>query len=167
MGVGMLSQGRFASDLLWRSNAYLTAFRKLNCKNDVDVILPAYYMLALSCELSLKSYLAASGWSEKSLKTKLSHRMLDIFVETKKEGLPEIDMLEHLVSSLANMNESDFLRYPQSARLDSAPEPAECVKVIETLIEKVRPKVTRAYLRSVAAEAALKKSTRDASLGKT
>lgn len=134
-----------------RSGVYLKAFEKLDCRDRGDLVYPAYYLLAHSCELALKAYLSAKGWSGSQV-VQLNHRLPKMLAKAREEGLPEISLLDELVSSLTDANEDHLLRYPGAFYLKSVPEPQECAAVVADLLAKIRPTVTHAFLTSLAAE---------------
>jgi hypothetical protein len=85
-------------------------------KNNFSLILPAYYLVGHSIELSLKSYLAAKGYKTEELRSKkYGHDLEALLIECRKKKLGrEAKLSKHQVTAIklfSNTYKSKKLEY--------------------------------------------------------
>jgi hypothetical protein len=136
--------GIFGNRLLERGNEFFRSFEIL-CGDEKNVH-AAYFLLAHSLELLLKSYLAARGLPKNKL-FGLNHRLRAIYSACEKQALPYVEKLNLLVNHIAKMNSNHDFRYPTAYNL-SLPYSQECIEVVRDLIQVVEPTVRRENLKA-------------------
>ncbi len=135
------SKPQFSNSLFNLSQKYLGLFRSI-VKSKIEYPLPTYFLLFHSIELTLKSFLAAKGLDEDTLK-KTSHKLVDIFQLCKENNLPYVEQLDKLIDFLFEMNSVNDFRYPSEFNL-SLPHSNECLAIMEVFVKKVGPIINHA-----------------------
>lgn len=76
-----------AKEFLLAAKVVKEAHQNYKGKIDFSLILPAYYLVGHSIELSLKSYLAAKGYKISKLRNKYRHDLKALLIECRKKKL--------------------------------------------------------------------------------
>jgi hypothetical protein len=139
--------GLYAKRLSDRGKEFLSAFELLTANDSEQHTYVAYFLLAHSLELLLKSFLAARGTTKKELKKNYGHRLRKIYSACEKHAIPVVAKLELLVKHLAVMNGDDDLRYPSAYNL-ALPDARECQDVMNALSEAIAPVINRENLKA-------------------
>ncbi len=108
-----------AKEFLTAANVVKSPQRSSKRKIDFSLILPAYYLVGHSIELSLKSYLAAKGYETKVLKSKpYGHDLEALLIECRKRKLGrEVKLSKHqfnaikLFSDTYKLKKLEYLEY--------------------------------------------------------
>ena len=91
-----------AKEFLLAAKVVKEAHQNYKGKIDFSLILPAYYLVGHSIELSLKSYLAAKGYKTNELKSKkYGHDLEALLIEARKRKLGrEVKLSRHQVNAI-------------------------------------------------------------------
>lgn len=91
-----------AKEFLTAANVVRDPQRRGKGKTDFSLILPAYYLVGHSIELSLKSYLAAKGYTTRVLRSKpYGHDLQALLIECRKRKLGrEVKLSEHQLNAI-------------------------------------------------------------------
>jgi hypothetical protein len=135
--------GLFAADLMERANEFLQVFERLS--EDTDGIRhAAYFTLAHSLELFLKSYLAANGVSKEELcRRALGHNLRAIYDRCEMASFPKIDYLRDFAYSVHHTNGDYDFRYPTGYIL-TVPSPVHCLHIMKQLKLALEPLISQA-----------------------
>ena len=91
-----------AKDFLSAAHVVKNPRRSDKGKDDFKLILPAYYLVGHSIELSLKSYLAAKGYTTGQLRSKkYGHDLEALLIESRKRKLGrEVKLSKNQVNAI-------------------------------------------------------------------
>lgn len=151
----------YSNRLVVRAMEYANAFEALDPETNRAHFYPAYHLLALSLELSLKAYLSSHLVPETELRD-IGHKAEKTLKRAEALGLPEVLNLRHLATAIDQLNGSSHsLRYPDIF-VSLAPAPSDCLAAVRALIVAITPRLQsvylRQYLRNTAKAAVAKRS---------
>ena len=97
-----------AKEFLFAANLVKAPRRNKKGKIDFSLILPAYYLVGHSIELSLKSYLAAKGYKTSHLRSKkYGHDLEALLIECRKRKLGrEVKLSKHQVNAIKSFSDT-------------------------------------------------------------
>jgi hypothetical protein len=97
-----------AKEFLSAANVVKEPRQKDKGKNDFTLILPAYYLVGHSIELSLKCYLAAKGYKTNELRSKkYGHNLEALLIECRKRKLGrEVKLSKHQINAIKLFSET-------------------------------------------------------------
>lgn len=139
--------GLFAADLMERADEFFQVFERLS--EDMDGVRhAAYFVLAHSLELFLKSYLAANGVSKDKLCGRaLGHNLSAIYDRCEAFSLPRVDYLRDFTYSIYYTNEDYDFRYPMGYIL-TVPDPVYCLQIMKQLKFALKPIISQVSINA-------------------
>ena len=97
-----------AKEFLSATNVVKDPRESNNGRIDFSLIVPAYYLVGHSIELSLKSYLAAKGYKVSELRSKkYGHDLEKLLIEARRRNLGrEVKLSKHQVKAIKLLNDT-------------------------------------------------------------
>ena len=96
-----------AESFLSAANVVKDSRRSNTGRTEFSLLLPAYYLVGHSIELSLKSFLAAKGYKVNELRSKkYGHDLKALLVEARKRKLGrEVKLSKHQINAIKLLND--------------------------------------------------------------